>query len=43
MNPQSMDKAYIVPLDLIQLTDEKQNLVCNNWWLELQPAAMLQN
>ena len=41
VNGQNITGIYIIPLTLIQLTDKKQNLVCNNWWLKLQPAVML--
>ena len=34
---------YVIPLSFIQLTENKQNLVCNNWYLKLQPAVILQN
>ena len=40
---QNIIGIYIIPLALIQLTEDKQNLVCNNWWLKIQPAVILQN
>ena len=43
VNGQNTLGVYIIPLVLIQLTEDKQNLVCNNWWLKIQPAVILQN
>ena len=40
---QNMIGIYIIPLTLIQLIEDEQNLVCNNWWLKLQPSVILQN
>ena len=47
---QSVDKTwyvyiymYITLLALIKITEDKQNLVCNNSWFKLQPAVILQN
>ena len=40
---QNIISIYTKPLALIQLTEDKQNLVCNNMWLKLQQAVILQN
>ena len=40
---QNIIGIYIILLTLIQLTENKQNLICNNWWLKIQPAVILQN
>ena len=33
----------VIPLAFIQLTDSKQNLVCNKLQFKLQPVVMLQS
>ena len=43
VSKQNMIGIYIVSLALIQLTDNKQNLVCNYWLLKWQPAVMSKN
>ena len=35
--------VYIIWLEFIQLNENEQNDVCNNWSIKSQPAVMLQN